>query len=150
AQGSEQAENLAATDFDVDRADVEAANVGSCHPPTAQLEGDGAALERIGASRASPLSRLQAALAERRPQHGPDDDGVVKLGTRLVGDNLSVPKHNHSIADRQDFIDAVGDEDDAGALGREFPHSSQQCPDLFSAESSGRFVEYEDAAAADD
>ena len=82
-------------------------------------------------------------------------DGTVhhRLDHRLLGpgrgralfDAPSVAHHGHAIADREDLLEMVADEDDADAIRFERPDRAHQEFDLVTGQGRGRLVHDDDA-----
>jgi len=76
--------------------------------------------------------------------HELDEFGAIDLSHGAGGDVAAVAKDGDAVADFEDFIEAVGDVDDAGAGGAQVGNDAEETLGFALGEGGGGFVEDED------
>ena len=83
-------------------------------------------------------------------EHVLDQGAPVDLADLVRPDALPVSQHRHAVAELEDLVEPVRDEDDAPALRDEVARRPEHALDLRLAERRGRLVEDEQARVADE
>ena len=83
-------------------------------------------------------------------EHVRDQRAPVDLADLVRPDALSVAQHRHAVAQLEDLVEPVRDEDDAAALGDEVARRPEHALDLGLAQRRRRLVEDQQARVADE
>ncbi len=137
AAGAEQAgeaEDLAATDVEVERLDGEAAAVAA-HGEEGLAGGGGGVL--------AVVERLH--LGEGAAHHVGDELEAGQLGGGVFADEFAVAQDGDAVGEGVNLVEKMGDEDDGEALVAQAAHDGEELLDLALVEGGGGLVEDEHA-----
>ncbi len=137
AAGAEEpgeAHDLAAAELDVGR--VERALPADAGGPVHGLARGDLARGALAVEGAEGLQVLA--------DHLGDEPGPVDVAREVLAHEPAVAEHREAVADREDLVEEVGDEEDGDALVAEAAHHAEEALDLVGVEAGGRLVEDQD------